>query len=65
MSGLYRKEALGGRAAQPPWAGELRVEDRIFQLYPLTGRDSEMLKEPGGQVCFDMLNRPLSFWSWA
>lgn len=38
MSELYTEEPLGEE--QPsPWAGEFSVEDRVCQLYTVTGRN--------------------------
>jgi hypothetical protein len=34
ISGLHKEEALG-KGQPSPWAGELRVESRVFQPYPV------------------------------
>ena len=47
---IHRRASKGGRVGQlRPWAGEFRVEGRVCQPYPVTGRDLGMLGEPGGQ----------------
>ena len=52
------EEPLG----QPsPSVGEFWVEGSVCQPYPTqVGTDAGILGEPGGQGCFDMLNRHLS-----
>lgn len=58
MAGLYREKLLGIKIVSP-WAGTFTVGGRVCQSSPVTGRDCGMLGEPGGLVCFDLLNRHL------
>ena len=50
--------AAGGRAASHELP-KFRVVGRVCQLHPGMGL-VEMLREPGGKVCFAILNRHLS-----
>lgn len=53
-----------GKSGPAPWVGEFRIgAGYASQEDPVTGRDRGMLGEPGGQVCFGMLNRHLSHFS--
>jgi hypothetical protein len=42
---------------------EFRVEGEICWSYHVTGRDQGILGEQGGQILFDVLNRPFSYLS--
>lgn len=49
-----------GKSSPSFWAEKFSVESREG---PAMGRDWRMLGKPGGQVLFDMLNKPLSHFS--
>jgi hypothetical protein len=57
MSGLQREEFLG-EGKPSPSTGKSRAEDRVCKPSPV------VLGEPGGQVCFGMLNMHLGPLSW-
>ena len=52
--GYIRKGSFENGSPTPGLEGE------VCQQYAVTGRDSGLLREPDSQVCFGLLNMPLS-----
>lgn len=66
MTGLYGEDPLGeGQLSPVPGLEKFRKGGELCQLYSVTDKDQGMLKEPGSQGYFDMLNRyQFSHLSW-
>lgn len=58
MSVVYREKSRGREIQPLGW--KLRAEGRVCQPHPVTDTEWGMLGEPGGQICFGMLNCYLS-----